>query len=121
MKKVKLLLQFILDQGVDSEKRADFSIFEVLEEFWRGPRGAEARGVIRYFALETSLANPPGSETKPNLALRPKRNLKNQKNWAFFDPSRPKTAQNGLGYQWSATGPILSFCIFSGPKFTILS
>jgi hypothetical protein len=25
-----------------------------------------------FFALETSLANPPGSETKPNLALRPK-------------------------------------------------
>ena len=48
-------------------------------------------------------------------------NLKNQKNWAFFDPSRPKTTENGSGYQWSATGPILSFCIFSGPKFTILS
>ena len=27
---------------------------------------------IKFFALETSLANPPGSETKPNLALRPK-------------------------------------------------
>ena len=48
-------------------------------------------------------------------------NLRNQNNWTFFDPSRPKTAQNGLGYEWSAAGPILSFCIFSGPKFTILS
>ena len=27
---------------------------------------------IKFFALETSLANTPGSETKPNLALRPK-------------------------------------------------
>ena len=26
----------------------------------------------KFFALETSLANPPGSENKPNLALRPK-------------------------------------------------
>ena len=47
-------------------------------------------------------------------------NLKNQKNWAFFDPSCPKTNQNGSGYQWSAAGPILSFCIFSGPHFTLL-
>ena len=48
-------------------------------------------------------------------------NLKNRKNWAFFDLSRPKTAQYGSGYQWSAAGQILSFGIFSGPKFTILS
>ena len=41
-------------------------------------------------------------------------NLKKQNNWSFFDPSHPKIAQNGSGYQWSAASPILSFYIFSG-------
>ena len=36
-------------------------------------------------------------------------NLKNQKNWAFFDPSRPINTQNGSGYRCESTNIITGF------------
>ena len=39
---------------------------------WQKQAFSPEKFLIKFFALETSLTNPPGSETKPNLALRSK-------------------------------------------------